>query len=105
MRFERRTGSPDGAGNTVETWAPLCGPFSARLRPINGKEEVLAGKLAGIQPYEIVVRYCRDTAGITPEDRAIDCRSGQRFDLAAIQNTDERRMWLSILAKAGGVEQ
>lgn len=104
VRFERRNDVSDGAGNQAENWEPLCGPFSARVRPINGKEEVLAGKLAGVQPYEITIRYCQATKAVTTEDRAVDDRTGRAFDITAIQDPTERRQWLSMLVKAGDAE-
>jgi SPP1 family predicted phage head-tail adaptor len=103
IRFDRREVDVDGLGNPGD-WQPLCGPFSARLRPINGKEVVLAGKLAGVQPYEIVVRFCVATAAVTPADRAVDVRTGRTFNITAVQDPTERRQWLSMLVKAGDAE-
>jgi head-tail adaptor len=104
ISFQRRTSTSDGFGNNELGWAALCGPFSARIRPINGKEEVLVGKLAGVQPFEIVVWSCTATRAVTTEDRAINARTGQPYDITAIQNPDERNAFLSMLAKAGDAE-
>jgi head-tail adaptor len=104
ISFQRRTSTPDGFGNNELGWAALSGPFSARIRPINGKEEVLVGKLAGVQPFEIVVWSSTKTRAITVEDRAVNARTGQAYDITAIQNPDERNGFLSMLAKAGDAE-
>jgi head-tail adaptor len=104
IRFQRRTSTPDGFGNNELGWTVLSGPFSARIRPINGKEEVLVGKLAGVQPFEIVVWSSNATRAVTTEDRAVNARTGQAYDITAIQNSDERNGFLSMLAKAGDAE-
>ena len=103
VSFQRRDpGSDDGMGNVAEGASQLlCGPFYARLRPINGREEVLAQKLAGVQPFELVVGYCRDTAGVLTTDQVVNARTGAVYDITAIQNPDERRRELSMLVKAG----
>ena len=102
VRFERRVATAgDGAGNTLpETWTPfyIC---AGRLRPINGREEVLAQKLGGVQPFELVVRCCRQAEQVTTDDRAVNDRTGAPYDITAIQNPDERRSYLSMLVRAG----
>ena len=104
VAFQRlMTTGDDGAGNTQTGWNtdnPLL-VCAARLRPINGREEVLAQKLSGVQPFELVVRYCRAAAGVTTADRAVNARTGDTYDIVAIQNPDERRMYLSMLIKKG----
>ena len=104
VRFDRRTATPDGYGNALTGWAPLYGPVRAKIVPINGREEVLAGKLAGIQPFAITIRYSDAAAQITPECRAVNARTGVTYDITAIQNPDLRHEWLSILVKAGDIE-
>lgn len=104
VTFQRRADIPDGMGNMAENWVDLCGPFSSRIRPINGKEEVLVGKLSGVQPFEIEVRSCGAIRAVTTADRAVNTRTGQTYDITAIQNPDERNAYLSILVKAGDAE-
>ena len=102
VTFQRRQGGDDGLGN--EGFGPfqdLCGPFHARLRPINGREEVLAAKLSGVQPYELIVNYCAATAGVLTTDQAVNKRPGARYDITSIQNPDERKRELSMLVVAG----
>jgi head-tail adaptor len=102
VRFQRRTAVSDGLGNVNEgPLEPLCGPFHARLRPINGREEVLAQKLSGVQPFELVVNYCAATAGVQTADVAVNTRTGALYDITAIQNPDERKRELSMIVKAG----
>ena len=75
--------------------------MSARLQPVNGREEVLAGKLSGVQPFILTVRYSSQTAGVTTDHQAVNARTGDRYDITAIQNPDERRAYLSMMVKRG----
>lgn len=104
ISFERRVAAADGYGNTEGGFLPLCGPFSAALRPLPGREQVLAARLAGVQPFEIVVRSNVSTAVIATDDQAVDVRTGLRFDITAVTDPDQRRTWISILAKQGDAE-
>lgn len=106
VMFQRRSTSPDGFGNEDGAWSNYLGPVSARIRPINGREEVLAGKLAGVQPFEVTVRYMTQTRTLTPDDRVLrlgaDGATLATYQITAVQNPDERHIWLSLLVKAGG---
>ncbi len=103
IAFERLIQTPMGDGNTESTWntdAPLC-TVRGEMRPINGREEVLAQKLEGVQPFALTVRYCAATAGVTTEDRAVNTRTGVTYDITAIQNPDMRQQWLSMVVRQG----
>lgn len=108
MKFQRRTTTADGYGNQLGTWADLSGPFYARMRPVaggaSGKEQPITGRLVGVQTWEMVVIRCADTAAVTVQDRAIDVRSGQAFDIISISNPDERLRELSIYVKSYDAE-
>ena len=103
VAFQRRAGGSDGAGNTVAAFdaaAPIC-TVSARLRPINGREEVLAQKLQGTLSFELIVRYCAATSSVTPSCRAVNARTGDTYDIRTIQNPDERKQYLSMIVTRG----
>ena len=103
VAFQARTKASDGAGNTVGAWntaAPIC-TVSARLRPINGREEVMAQKLQGTLNFELLVRYSSQTAAVTPSCRAVNARTGETYDIRTIQNPDERNAWLSMIVTGG----
>lgn len=102
VSFLRHPPGGDGLGNPNDGPPELlCGPFHARLRPINGREEVLAQKLSGVQPFELVVNYCAATAGVLTTDIAKNTRTGVLYDITSIQNPDERKRELSMIVKAG----
>ena len=103
ITFERRVQTAVGDGNTESSWDtanPLC-TVRAELRPVNGREEVMAQKLQGVQPFVLTVRYCAATAGVTPEDHAVNARTGVAYDITAIQNPDMRQQWLSMIVREG----
>jgi head-tail adaptor len=106
VRFERLLpGAGDGMGNSLKNWAALFECY-ARLRPINGREEVLAGKLSGVSPFEVVVRGCSETNDVGTADRAVVVFSeqlpvGTLLDITSVQNTDERGAFINMMVKAG----
>jgi head-tail adaptor len=102
VRFERRALSSDAYGNELADWQPRIGAIWAEVRPLRGSEEVLAAKLQGVAPYELMVRSSTQTRTITPGDRAIDARSGMVFDIRAIENRDMRNKFLTLTCQSGG---
>jgi head-tail adaptor len=105
LRFDRRATIPDdGYGNTRGAWAEFAGPYPARVAPAAGSEDVLADRLSGLQPVEITIRWTPLAVTIQTEDRAIDVRSGKTYNVTSINNADERRAYLTILATAGGAD-
>lgn len=109
VRFEPLIVADGGDGNAESTWnsANPIATVDAAIKPIRGKEEVLAGKLSGVQPYEIVIRSWSATRLIKTSDRAVIARVsavfqvGQSFDITAIEDPDGSGSWLSILCTSG----
>lgn len=106
VKFQRRGASTSGISSTPGAWADLCGPFRARLQPLNGREEVLAQKLSGVQPFILTIRYCAAAAALTNQDRAVHARTGVAYDITSPPvNTDERQMYLTMIVKSGKPSQ
>src|SRR5262249_26290937 len=101
VKFQKRATAGDGYGNVQGDWADLCGPFFARLRPIVGREEILAQRLAGVQPYELTVPLCADTLTVTSECRAVEVNTGETFGIVDIRNPDERGFELAMMVRKG----
>lgn len=108
IKFQRRSTAADGYGNRLGTWSDLCGPFYARMRPVSGgasgKEQAITGRLVGVQSWEMVVMKVADTAAVTTQDRVVDVRSGQIFDIVSISNPDEKLRELSMFVKSYDAE-
>lgn len=100
----------DGAGNRVGDWGPAGGAVAApvftltrpaRIAPRTGGEEVQAARLAGTSQWDIWVRSDAGTRQIRVEDRAVDVRTGQTFNIRYIANLDERGRFLLLQCEAG----
>lgn len=100
VRFERRQTSSDGYGNTVDSWNAIT-TVAARIRPMSRGETVLASKLQGTRTTEIIVRSSSLTRGLTPDDRAVDTRSNDIWNIRAIENRDEHEEYLTIVCETG----
>ncbi len=105
VRIERRAGAVDGFGNVTGDWATLVDEIPAAIEPAKGAEEVIAGKLSGLTPTIVTVRWQANLAEgadrITTADRLVNARSGIPFDIRAIE-ADPKRQWITITAEAGG---
>lgn len=100
LTFAKRVTQSDAYGNERADWQNQF-TVSARVKPMRGSEEVLASRLAGIQPVTIRIRYSTQAKAITPDWRATDARSGVVYSLKAVMNPDERKAYLEITATAG----
>jgi head-tail adaptor len=106
VRFDRLVEVEDGAGNMQSGWAPNGEDVAAKIQPLRGSEAVLAGKLQGRQPVEITVRWSPRLAtgdsAIHTDDRAVNLATGEAYNIRSIENPDMRKVWLTMIAEAGG---
>ena len=108
VRVEKKIRVPtgDGAGNYEDGWQTLIDGRSARIAPTRGGEQVLAGRLAGVESYDIWVRKDAETRMITVGDRIVDTRDEARiFNIRWIGNLDERGRFLLLQAQAGVADE
>jgi hypothetical protein len=96
--------TPDGYGNTLSTWAPLLTGVPAKIGPQKGGENVQEARVAGLAPFEVIIRSTASTRALTTADRLVDERSGQTFAISWIGNLDERDRFLWIIAQSGGAD-
>lgn len=105
VRFDRRGEvADDGYGNETGEFEPIA-TVAAAIFPMKGSEPVLAGRLQGRVPVEIVIRWS-DALGdgpdrLTPNDIVTNVRNGDVFNIRAIENRDMKRQWLTITAEGG----
>lgn len=99
VAFERPLETSNGAGGTIEGWAPEFTVWAV-YRRLRGGETVQAARLAGSQPTVITVRSSVQARRVTTDWRARDERTGEVFNLRAIVETDDRSM-LEITAESG----
>lgn len=107
VTFQRRTEIPDGYGNPIAgEWTDQFS-VSAGLTPRLGSEDVVASRMAGVQPYILRVRMSSQTRMVTPGWRAFDARKGmgdggepvRSFEILSAANVDEKGQYLDFLVK------
>lgn len=101
LRFEARAQDDDGAGNVRASWVAQF-TVSAALLPRTGGEEVLAARLAGVQPVIVQVRRSTDTLRIRADWRAVNVQTGEVYAITAppVDRTG-RRHYLDMSATLG----
>lgn len=104
VRFQRRRPETDRFGNVEREWATLAERW-AQIKPMKGSEQIVAGKLEGRAPVEIMVRWDTLLGGgasaLTTDDRVVHVATGTAYNVRAIENRDMRRRYLTITAEAG----
>lgn len=105
VAVQRRAVADDGYGNTVGAWADLITAEPAEIRPMRANsataETVDAGAVAAVGYVEILVRYSSRTAQIKTSDRLLNARTGEAFNIRAIENPDMRGKYLRLVCQAG----
>jgi SPP1 family predicted phage head-tail adaptor len=89
----------DGHGNVFQDWEEVA-TVPARIRALVGSEEVLAGRLTGVQPYVISIRYAGPAAAVTTDWKVTNARTGVEFNIRSIV-VDERGAFADLLCEAG----
>ncbi len=107
VRFQRRTGSEDGFGNTVGEWTDLFAARSAELLPLPMKTNVdpVTGRPQSVTFYNCKVRFDSDTRTVTTDDRVIDDHNPDRtFKIRSVLDLNGRRSELLIQLEQGGAD-
>jgi SPP1 family predicted phage head-tail adaptor len=104
VEFQYRARVDDGKGNTVGPWTYQFAR-RAKIHSQRGRNEVMAAKLAGVQPVIITVRCDDDTRRVTNAWR-IKVKSGVHREkvftiVGGIENPDMRQRYLDIICQAG----
>jgi SPP1 family predicted phage head-tail adaptor len=101
VTFSRRDRIDDGYGNEVSgPWVDQFTVFAAVQVRLGG-EAVEAARLAGQQPYQVVVRQDEKTRQIKTEWRAVDEDSGTELAIISIIDNDDRRAYFELLCQSG----
>jgi SPP1 family predicted phage head-tail adaptor len=93
LALERPERVSDEAGGFAQTWVEEA-ELWADLRPVRGREDVEAGRLAGAVTHEIALRW---RAGVLPEMRFR--RQSRVFHIQAVIDSGERLRWLKCLCE------
>jgi hypothetical protein len=92
-------------GNTHGEAAPLFAtPRWANRKPINGGDEVMAGRLTSSSTVVLTFLNLKTTReGVDTECIVEDVRTKERFAIAEIKETGPRREWLEMLCRSNVV--
>jgi head-tail adaptor len=99
FRFDRRVATGDQYGGGETAFSPVF-ETSASRRFLRGGEAVLASRLEGRQPVLLTIRSSLQSREITSAWRAVDARSGESYNVTAV-NPGADRQWIEILAISG----
>ena len=97
-----RTTFDDEAGN------PVSGPFEdvftepAKISQVRGREEVLAERLQGVRPAEIIVRQSHRTRQLAPHWRLVNARKREdAYNIHDVRDPDGKRRYLILTCTLG----
>lgn len=100
VHCQKRVEIDDGYGNTVGEWQTQFTIATAFI-PKNGGEQVLAGRLQGVQAYIVTIRQSDQSRRITPEWRLLDAHDGREFNIRSLADPTGRRKWFELLVQHG----
>jgi len=93
VNLQRRTTTQSATGQPTVAWTTYAARW-ASVRPLQGREFMLAKQVAADVTTEIKLRYL---GGVTAEDRVL---FGSRiYDINTVINTDERNVELVLMCK------
>lgn len=102
FRVEREVGVDDGYGGQTRSWVTLIDTLPASVIYMRGSEAVLAARLAARQPAVLTFRNFADSRGISPQDRAVNKRTGETWNIRELpRESRESRGFLECLIEAG----
>lgn len=84
VTIESRSSSLDAAGQQLRSWSTF-GTVYAGIRPLSGREGVLAEAVQSAVTHEVTIRYL---SGVNATMRVNF--GGRYFAIHAVRNTDER---------------
>ncbi|PWJ73832.1 head-tail adaptor [Pseudaminobacter salicylatoxidans] len=91
-------GNPVPGGGKWETQFTVLAAFE----PKTGGEQVLAGRLQGVQAYIVTIWQSEDTRKITAGWRLVDADNPARtFNIRSLFDPDSRRLKLEMLVEHG----
>lgn len=92
----------DGTGGNF-----AAGPFepqfsrSANVKPLNGGEEIMVGRLSGTRMILVTVRSDSDTRCVTQDWSAKLEATGELFSIVEAKDPDSKRHWVELLCRSG----
>jgi SPP1 family predicted phage head-tail adaptor len=101
LAFEHRPVTSDGYGNNEGATWEVVFTIHAAIEPRLGGEQVMAQRLAGVQPVTIGIRQSRATKMITTDWRARHLVTGVIYNIRSIADADDDRRFFDLLCDSG----
>jgi len=105
VHCQKKAAAADEFDNPVPAGGAWSTQFTvlAGFLPKTGGEQVLAGRLAGIQTYVVTIWQSDSTRQITPGWRLVDAdNSARTFNIQSLFDPDGKRLKLELLVQEGG---
>ena len=96
IQVQRATGTPDGYGGTIDTWADHGSPIFARRRDLSDAERMTGGAWDNRLMTRFVLRATAFARGIRRTDRIV--HEGVTFEIDGIKEIPDSRAFLEITA-------
>lgn len=101
ITIEARASSGTGFVQALASWVPLVSGRSAEIKPMGGSEPVIAERLNGKNLCEIRLRWNTDVSSIDTTMRVKNDRTSQIYNIRAVQNTDMRNRFITLMCDEG----
>lgn len=83
--------------DSADSWETYFSPW-AEIRPRDGSESGQPTQQVGLQAWALRVRYCSETAAITPLMR-VRLADGSLLNVVSVVDPDRRQRWIEIVAR------
>lgn len=102
VRFDRRGAELFNKGGVVQAdWSLFYGPVAASVLPLRGGEQVVDARSQAVAQFDVWIRFSTGAASLQAQDRMVDARSGETFDVQWARDWDGRRTWIRLLVQSG----
>lgn len=86
----------DSFGQPIPSWTTI-GTYSAQIRPLSGREAIVAKQVKAEATHAITMRYLGPTIAVNPTCQLL---YGSRvFGIVQVCNVEERDRWYEIIAQ------
>jgi SPP1 family predicted phage head-tail adaptor len=95
VKFQARSATKEEAGHRIDSWSDVASSTRpAKIEPISGRNYFAALGQNSAVTTKITVRYDSTVAARTPDNRIVDTRTGEIYEIISIINTgsDKRHM-------------
>ena len=105
VKFQRRGMNQTRTGTMLEGYGDIIPAMPAEITELRGGETIIAERLTGTRIVSMRIRSNAATRQLKTSDRAVNERTGDIYDITAIDGLDTNNPFLTIMAKSGAAEE